>query len=596
MKNRPFDSAPDFGPENAAATALENSVEELKEFGATADTGLLSTSRRGFFGLGGAAVASAAAVSAVGVSAPARANGAGIADDIQTGVLRAAEAAELKARAARRQLSLAQSMPKQRTSRDENRYRDENFYGSFFKCLPQNEFGEVDAESFRQFRFALERGDEAALAALELDSSADRKLANPLGSFRLEMQGLDGWATRTIPAPAFRSAETAAEMVELYWLAHTRDVPFSEYSGNALIERALADINRLSAAVGPKAASGVTEATLFRGATPGDLVGPYISQFLWLQVPYGPSKIDQRYIAPVAGSDFMANQSDWLNVQRGGAPLEVPVMSASPAYIHDNRSLGEYVHLDVVWQAYFNAGLILMGLGPDALDRNNPYLGHRNQGAFTSFGVPFLLHLLTYAGNLSLQGAWYHKWLVHRRLRPESFGGRIHHQMESGKSYEIHADVLDSDGAALAATNTGGYFLSQAYPEGSPTHPAYPAGHATIAGSCCTILKAFFNEDYVLPAPVVASSSGSELQAWTGDALTVGGEINKLAANISLGRDAAGVHYRSDGIDGLHIGEQQALQLLAEHSVAVKEDFGGFRLTKFDGTKVVVRNGRVTNL
>ena len=164
----------------------------------------------------------------------------------------------------------------------------------------------------------------------------------------------------------------------------------------------------------------------------------------------------------------------------------------------------------------------------------------------------------------------------------------------SGKNYEIHPDVLNSAGAELAASNTGGYFLSQAYPEGSPTHPAYPAGHATIAGSCCTILKAFFNEDYVLPDPVVSDSTGSALLAWSGSDLTVGNEINKLAANISLGRDAAGVHFRSDGIDGLNIGEQQGLQLLADHTLTFNEDFDGFKLTRFDGSQVVIKNGRVT--
>ena len=289
---------------------------------------------------------------------------------------------------------------------------------------------------------------------------------------------------------------------------------------------------------------------------------------------------------------IMTRQIDWLNVQRGGAPLERATLAA-PTFIYNNRTLGEYVHQDVVWQAYFNAALQLLGLGGAALDPNNPYLANPNQGAFTSFGGPFVLHLLTYAGNLALSGAWYHKWLVHRRLRPETFGGRLHHQMESGRSYEIHPDLLNSAGAARAASTTGGWFLSQAYPEGSPTHPAYPAGHATIAGSCCTVLKAFFNEDYVLPAPVVADRTGSVLNPWQGADLIVGGEIDKLAANISLGRDAAGVHYRSDGIDGLTIGEQQALQLLADHSQTYREDFAGFTLRKFDGNRVVVRNGRV---
>ena len=38
------------------------------------------------------------------------------------------------------------------------------------------------------------------------------------------------------------------------------------------------------------------------------------------------------------------------------------------------------------------------------------------------------------------------------------------------------------------------YLLSQVYPEGSPNHPTYTSGHATVAGACATILKAFFDK------------------------------------------------------------------------------------------------------
>jgi hypothetical protein len=69
------------------------------------------------------------------------------------------------------------------------------------------------------------------------------------------------------------------------------------------------------------------------------------------------------------------------------------------------------------------------------------------------------------------------------------------------------------------------------------------------------MLKAFFNESFVIPNPVVASDDGLKLVPYTGAPLTVGGELNKLASNISLGRDAGGVHYRSDGIEGLKLGE-----------------------------------------
>jgi hypothetical protein len=36
-----------------------------------------------------------------------------------------------------------------------------------------------------------------------------------------------------------------------------------------------------------------------------------------------------------------------------------------------------------------------------------------------------------------------------------------------------------------------------AFQDGSPMHPSYGAGHATVAGTCFTILKAFFNTDAV---------------------------------------------------------------------------------------------------
>ena len=83
-------------------------------------------------------------------------------------------------------------------------------------------------------------------------------------------------------------------------------------------------------------------------------------------------------------------------------------------------------------------------------------------------------------------------------------------------------------------------------------HPSYGAGHATVAGACITILKAWFDESFVIPAPVVASSDGSLLNPYAGT-LTVGNELNKLASNISIGRDAPGMHWRTDGIEGLHL-------------------------------------------
>jgi hypothetical protein len=91
------------------------------------------------------------------------------------------------------------------------------------------------------------------------------------------------------------------------------------------------------------------------------------------------------------------------------------------------------------------------------------------------------------------------------------------------------------------------------YPEGCPTHPAYPADHAVIAGACVTVLKAFFNESFIIPSPVVASPDGRSLMPYAGSNLTVGGELNKLAADIAFGRNTASVHWRSDGVKWLKL-------------------------------------------
>lgn len=81
-----------------------------------------------------------------------------------------------------------------------------------------------------------------------------------------------------------------------------------------------------------------------------------------------------------------------------------------------------------------------------------------------------------------------------------------------------------------------------AYPEGCPLHPAYPTGHAAIAGACVTVLKAFFQAAFVIPNPVEESLDGLLLLPYRGPDLAVGGELNKLASNIAVGRDTAGVH------------------------------------------------------
>jgi hypothetical protein len=187
-----------------------------------------------------------------------------------------------------------------------------------------------------------------------------------------------------------------------------------------------------------------------------------------------------------------------------------------------------------------------------------------------------------------LKATWCQKWLVHRRLRPEEFAGRVHHHMTGAARDPLNTDVLNTAALNAVLPTYGTYLLPMAYPEGCPMHPAYPAGHAAIAGACTTVLKAFFQETFILPNPVEASPDGLSLLPYQGPNLTVGGELNKLASNIALGRDTAGVHWRSDGIKGMKLGEAVTIGLLRDLRATCPEELLGFAFTKFDGTTLTL--------
>ena len=486
---------------------------------------------------------------------------------------------------------------------DEELYANQNYIGSFTKALPHDAIAQVDSNAYQALLRALQTGRFADFEAIPLGGTA--KLTDPQAAYAFELEGIDSHGLTMPAAPAFNSPQEASEMAELYWQALTRDVPFSRYNTDPLTQAAAADLSNFSDFRGPKVNGKVTPATLFRGDTPGDLAGPYLSQFLWANVPYGISapfpvdvpgggrtpvpQIEQRMRFAQPGKDFMTDYQEWLNIQNGQPPSQLTKLD-EPSYIRNGRDLAEYVHRDYPYLAFVNACLILLSYGPKALDPANPYLSATKQVGFATFGAPDVLDLVARVANEALKAAWYQKWLVHRRLRPEEFGGWIDNQLNNRASYPINSELLNSPVLKEVFSRYGSYLLPQAFPEGSPTHPAYPSGHATYAGACVTVLKAFFNESFSIPNPVVASDDGLSLDKYMGtDTLTIGGELNKLAANIALGRDTAGVHWRTDGIEGLKLGEAVAICFLQDRKTLYNEPFSGFTLTKFDGTTITVR-------
>ncbi len=479
---------------------------------------------------------------------------------------------------------------------DEARYS--NRLGNFSKGLDHNAFGEVDPGSYEDLLHAVSTGDPDDFEAIP--KGGGRRFINPQAGLAFDLEGVDAHTYAVPPAPALASAQAAGEATELYWMAELRDIKFDEFADNADVAAACADLNRLSDFRGLRKRGLVTPDTLFRDPLPGCAKGPYLSQFLWMDAPFGAENVERRIITRLPGADFLTDYDEWLNAQKGNA-ISFSKKAPVRRYVQTPRDLATWVHMDVLFQAYFSASLIL-GAPPEPFDASGaglgcpanpgtPYYKSSNQYGFVTFGDPHRKTLLCEVATRALKATWFQKWFVHRRLRPEAYGGRVHNQIVNNRYPGIlHKDVLDSPVLGRMFAKNGTYLLPMAYAEGAPLHPSYTAGHATVAGACVTILKAVFDETFVISRPVLPTPDGLLLDhaSYDGPELTVGGELNKLASNVATGRNIGGVHWRSDAMESLKLGESIAISVLRDQRALYNERFDGFTFTKFDGTKITV--------
>ena len=417
--------------------------------------------------------------------------------------------------------------------------------------------------------------------------------------------------------------------------------------------------------------------TLFRSGLYDEEFGPLVSQFFIRPIGYGVQTIDQKQVPYIAKRDFLTTHGDWLLAQNTGKDKYgrdygncnnysdqlhrgasyypttngLPNGSVVVRYISTMRDIARFVNRDALHQAYFNAALFLLGVDAP-LDEGNPYAGNRysREGAFATLGGPDLLTLVSEVASRALKVVWRQKWLVHRRCRPEVFGGLLQMQ-ENGfggntRNYRLPMLVpgFPAFGTILTATLTevrnhnnslpGGsetLFLPMAFSAGSPNHPAYGAGHATVAGACVTVLKAWFDEDAKLQsvfdkfneggiAPVLKKGpkdppaeplmllqpgyrrSGADLedfcdpQVYSGDdadRITVGGELNKIASNVAMGRSMGGVHWRTDNTRSLRLGEEIAIEILRKRTAEYAERPVSFTFRSFDRQRVHITQGQV---
>jgi hypothetical protein len=457
----------------------------------------------------------------------------------------------------------------------------DGYIGNYGKALPHNDRGEHDPAAYERLVAAL-RG-EADFDDIPLGQG--RPLANPQAMHDFTAVGADVHELATAPAPAFESAEAAGEMVELYWQALTRDVPFQAYPESDLIADARAEL----AALDGYAARTPTDRPqyLFTGNHPHAQQGPYISQFLYRKIPRGQVTNDQAFKANVAGQEYLTEFDEWLAVQRGAqGRAGTSQYRETERYITTGRDLATFVHGNAPYQSFLNAALILLGEGAP-FDPGNPFLDEVTQNTFLDLGP------ITLTGEIGgvLQPVqrfnWYSKWGVHRRLRPEEFGGRVHVDRTGRAAYPFHDQLRTAEAVDRVADAFGTALLPQAYPEGSPTHPSYPAGHAGIAGACGGIVKALFDTSATLDTVVRPTPDGRALEAIDAS-LTIEAELNKLQFNHYLGRNWAGIHYRSDGIDGHLLGERVAAAYLNGKVALMDRDNIELTLPTVDGAELTI--------
>jgi hypothetical protein len=544
-----------------------------------------SLSRRSFLtsaGVGATAAAASAMGPALLMTGSARANEGGEDADDEEDDARAERAFKIRVRAARRERSVP--IPDQISNGDEREY--DTFIGNYSQGLPHNNIGEVDRGAYEALLSAVRSGKPSDFAKIPLGGKT--KLVDPQGGLAFSLEGTDSGQLTIPPAPRLAGAERAGEMVEDYWMALTRDVPFSQFGNEPLTAAAIADLNKLSDFRGPKSGGQVTPGTLFRGLTPGDLIGPYLSQFLLSSTSFGTLGIKQLYSTYMVGKDYLTDFDSWLAVQNGQGPFPPNVISGT-TYIKNGRDLGAYVHVDFPYQSHLVATQLLLAKAP--FNPGNPYLAIKNQSGLFTFGSGHIQDILGEVTQCALKAMWYQKWFVHRTLRPIAYGGLVHNTITGAAKYPVHRDVLNSAAVNEIFAKYGTYLLPAAYPEGGPQHPSYAEGHGVVAGACVTLLKAFFDETFVLPNPVVPADDGQSMLPYPGaDAgqITVGGELNKLAHNIALGRDMGGVHWRSDAEQALLLGERVAITVLRDQRHTYNEPFEGFTFTKFDGKTITV--------
>ncbi|MEO8990481.1 MAG: vanadium-dependent haloperoxidase [Acidobacteriaceae bacterium] len=563
----------------------------------------LNFNRRKFLGRAGAALA-ATTIAPIAMSGqPSPSGGQGQQTQPVSGNSRVLQAFELRVGLATAQALLPVSA--HQTNGDQQTYPDGS--ATYTKVIRQDSIGLVNPTAYASFTKALNSGRPQDFENIIIGGT--RTLNGPQGGLAFTLEGADSHTFGSQPSPgnqenlpvvpappSINSPAWGTELAELYWCSLLRDTAFTDYPTSPVAAAASAELTSMPTYAGPRNSSGhVTPKLLFRGGFPGETVGPHISQLLIVPSMFGALPLTNQYVTYQSGLNYMLDPSTFLQVQNGIDTGLVNQPDPTPRYLHNGRGLSSYTHVDVLYQAYFTSFVVMMGMGLP-LNPGNLYTRSRTQNGFDTLGGADIAATLGEISAKALDVVWYQKWFVHLRPRPESSGGIAYltktNQLGSLQA-RLNSNFLNSQALAASYAANNSWFLSQPFPEGSPAHPAYPTGHGTVGGACITMLKFFFDGNAPIPSPVVPSSDGLALVPYTGaDAsqITLNGELNKLAHNITFGHGLhGGIHWRSDSDSSMRLGEAFALSYLRDKVMTYNEPVT-VHLTKLDGTTATISN------
>eukprot|EP00172_Hildenbrandia_rubra_P003881 Plantae.Rhodophyta-Hildenbrandia_rubra.ctg6820.p1 GENE.Plantae.Rhodophyta-Hildenbrandia_rubra.ctg6820~~Plantae.Rhodophyta-Hildenbrandia_rubra.ctg6820.p1 ORF type:complete len:613 (-),score=101.67 Plantae.Rhodophyta-Hildenbrandia_rubra.ctg6820:129-1967(-) len=447
------------------------------------------------------------------------------------------------------------------------------------------------------------------------------------GGLSYDLEGPDAQLYAIPPAPTLTSKELAAEMSELYGMALLRDEPFLDLEnentrGGKLVTRIVKWLTKTGSNRGP-----FTAKKFLRGVFKGDDIGPIISQFFLLGtkgldggrpitdgiIQYGCASIDQRMRVATRRKDYMTTWAAYIDVQNAADVRRQETYEKDPQvrFMATPRDLATFVHYDLPYQAFLNAALILLQHGipfDEGIPFQDPDTIDKQQG-LSHWSAQHVLTMVAEVSTRALKASQFLKFGVHRRSRPEELGGYIDRYLNTNDSLvepiaplarQIDPELLQliakhNELQNLNSTDddnghNSSFLLPMAYPEGSPIHSAYPAGHAVLAGSCATILKAYFDHTKTLDFAFQSSADGGKLLPvdTMRRSLTVEGELNKLVSNIAIGRNWAGLHYFADYLEGAKLGERIAISILEEQALTFIEDFT-MTIPTFDNEIVMMR-------